>query len=117
MHFHVDELFASLDSLCDLVVEAPGHEDDLNQHNVEHVCPPHGRRYVKRLSIIGHNRPVEDIVLTFFLQAFESCFRNIWLLLCLLSLQISVHDEEKSGTCEHDHQEDKVLGQQRDQLS
>ena len=38
--FDVDELLASLDGLSELVVEAPGHEDDLDQNDVEHVRPP-----------------------------------------------------------------------------
>ena len=40
-YLNIDEFLAGLKRLSKLVVEAPAHQDDLYQHNVDHVCPAH----------------------------------------------------------------------------
>ena len=39
--FHINEFLACQQGPGELVIEAPAHEDDLDEHDVEHVCPAH----------------------------------------------------------------------------
>ena len=65
-HLNVDELFARLQGPSELKVEAPGHEDDLNQDDVDHVRPAHARLKVELFGVVRHHSKVKWVLVALF---------------------------------------------------
>ena len=63
-----DKFLPRLNRLVELEVEAPGHEDHLDEHDVQHVCPAHTLRHAELLGVVRHHPEVKRVRVTLLQQ-------------------------------------------------
>jgi len=93
-HFNIDELLSGLQRPSELKVEAPTHQDDLDQHDVDHVCPAHRRLEVERFGVVGNHTEIERVAISFLDELFICHFGLFWVELGLSRLEVGIQDQE-----------------------
>ena len=101
VHLHINQLFTRLNCLRTLVIEAPGHQDNLDQNDMKHISPSDRILYVEFLCVVRYNWPVKCIVFPFCLQSLNRLFGSLRLLLSLLCLQKGISDQKCRRTHQH----------------
>lgn len=111
-HFNIDELLSGLQRPSELKVEAPTHQNDLDQHDVNHVSPAHRRLKVERLSVVRNHPKIERVAISFLDELFIGHFGLFGVKLSLSRLEVGIQDQERGSTDEHDHQKEEVFEEQ-----
>ena len=108
-HFDINQFFACLKRPSELEVEAPAHQDDLNEHDMDHISPSDRCLEVESLCVVRNHTKVEWVFVSLLDQGLVSLLGFLRVVLGLTSLQVGIEYEEGGSTEEHDHQEEEVF--------